>query len=246
MISSIWHIVIYQPLYNILIWLVDFLPSNSVGVAIIILTILVKFVLYPLTAKAIRAQRSMKALEPDIKKIKETNGDDKKRIAEQTMALYQEKGVTPFSGCLPMLIQIPIVIGLYWVFSHGLEVIDASILYSFVEVPEMLDMHFVMFDLTAKSLILAMIAGIAQYFQTDISLSKQEPLPPKKEGAKPNFQEDFARSMQVQMRYVLPVMISFIAYTTSAAVALYWATSNILSIAQELLVRHKDDAPKKK
>ena len=98
-------------------------------------------------------------------------------------------------------------------------------------------MHFLFFDLAAKSVLLAVVAGLAQYYQTDISLGAQAPLPAKKEGEKANFQEDFARSMQVQMRYVLPVMISLIAYSTSAAVALYWATSNILSIIQELLLK---------
>lgn len=245
MISDIWHVVVYQPLYNVLMLLVDNLPGHSVGVAIIVLTILVKGALYPLTSKAIRAQRAMKAIEPEMKKLKEEHKDDKKKLAEHTMALYQEKGVSPFSGCLPMLIQLPIIIGLYWVFLKGLNTIDTSILYSFVDSPVTLDKHFLFFDLAAKSPILAAIAGIAQYYQTDISLGSQAPLPAKKEGEKANFQDDFARSMQVQMRYVLPVMISLIAYSTSAAVALYWATSNILSIIQELLIRRKGVSPKK-
>ncbi len=246
MILSLWNTAIYQPLYNLLMFLVDVLPGHSVGAAIIVLTLIVKLVLYPLTAKSIMAQREMKKLQPELQKLKDQHKDDKKKLAERTMALYQEKGVNPFSGCLPMLVQIPIVIGLYLVFSRGLELdtVDISILYDFVRSPLSLDMHFLIFDLTEKSLILAVIAGIAQYFQTDISLGQQEPLPAKKEGDKPNFQEDFARSMQVQMRYVLPVMISFIAFTTSAAVALYWATSNILSIVQELLLRSKSDKKK--
>jgi YidC/Oxa1 family membrane protein insertase len=239
MISSIWHAVVYQPLYNILIALIDFLPGHSVGFAIIALTILVKIVLYPLTTKSILAQRAMKTLEPELKKLREKYKDDKKKLAEATMALYQEQGVTPFSGCLPMLVQIPIVIGLYWVFSRGLHTIDATILYNFVANPLSLDMHFLVFDLAGKSIFLALVAGVAQFFQTSLSLGAQAPLPPKKAGDAVSFQEDFARSMQIQMRYVLPVMIAVIAYTTSAAVALYWATSNILSIIQELLLKKK-------
>src|SRR3989344_8829837 len=236
---SFWNIAVYQPLYNLLMLLVDVLPGHSVGAAIMVLTLIVRLVLYPLTAKSILAQREMKKLEPELKKLREQHKEDKKKLAEHTMALYQEKGVSPFSGCLPMLIQLPIVIGLYWVFSRGLHEIDISILYRFVEVPAGLDMHFLFFDLAAKSVLLAVVAGLAQYYQTDISLGAQAPLPAKKEGEKANFQEDFARSMQVQMRYVLPVMISLIAYSTSAAVGLYWATSNILSIIQELLIRRK-------
>ena len=98
-------------------------------------------------------------------------------------------------------------------------------------------MHFLIFDLALKSKVLAVTAGVTQYFQADLSLGRQPQPSPLKKGATPSFQEDFAKSMQMQMRYVLPVMIIFIAYSASAAVALYWTTSNILSITQELLIR---------
>ncbi len=235
MISSLWHTVVYQPLYNLLLLLVGFLPGNSVGLSIIIVTIIVRLILFPLTGKSIKAQRAMKELEPELKKIRERYKDDKQEQAKRTMELYQEKGVTPFSGCMPLLIQIPIIIGLYTVFKDIVG-IDQSHLYSFIPHPGELDMHFLSIDLIGKSALLAALAGITQYFQADLSLGRQKP--PEK-SATPSFQEDFARSMQVQMRYVLPVMISFIAFSTSAAVALYWTTSNILSISQELLIRRK-------
>lgn len=236
MVSGIWHAVVYQPLYNVLVFFIDIFPGHSVGLAIIILTVLVKLALFPLTGKSIKAQRAMKELEPELKAIREKHKDDKQAIARLTMELYQKRGVSPFSGCLPMLIQIPIIIGLYMVFMSGLKSLDVNILYSFVPNPEHFDMHFLLFDLAGKSATLAGLAGVSQYFQTDLSLGKQAPLP-KKTGETPSFQEDFTRSMQLQMRYVLPVMISFIAYSTSAGVALYWTTSNLLSIVQELLMR---------
>lgn len=236
MISALWHSMVYRPLYNILMLLVGYLPGHSVGLAIIILTIIVRTALFPLTGKSIRAQKAMKELEPEIKKIREKYKDNKQEQSKKTMELYQEKGVTPFSGCLPLLIQIPIIIGLYMVFKDLLT-IDQAQLYTVVAHPGALDMHFLVFDLSLKSKILALAAGITQYFQADLSLGRQTPPSPSQNGAAPSFQEDFARSMQVQMRYVLPVMIVFIAYTASAAVALYWTTSNILSIIQELLIR---------
>jgi len=217
-------------------FLVGIFPGHSVGLAIILLTVVVKLALYPLTSKSIRAQRAMKELEPHLKGLREKHKDDKQKLAQHTMALYQEHGVSPFSGCLPMLVQIPVIIGLYYVFLKGLKVIDTDILYSFIHAPLSLDMHFLIFDLAGKSFILAFLAGVTQYFQTDISLGKQIAAPVDNSDKK-SFQEDFARSMQVQMRYVLPVMIGFIAYTTSAAVALYWVTSNMLSIGQELLLK---------
>lgn len=236
MITSIWNSAVYEPLYNLLMLFVGIFPGHSVGLAIILLTIIVKLVLYPLTAKSIRAQQEMRKLEPHLKGLREKHKGDKQKLAQSTMALYQEHGVSPFTGCLPMLIQIPIIIGLYIVFLKGLGAVDGEILYSFVQAPLSLDMHFLLFDLAGKSLVLALLAGATQYYQTDISLGKQAPVSANDSG-KPSFQEDFARSMQVQMRYVLPIIIGFVAYTTSAAVALYWVTSNILSIAQELYLK---------
>lgn len=236
---ALWNTLVYEPLYNVLILLVGVLPGHSVGGAIIVLTVAVKVVLYPLTGKSIRAQRAMKELEPELKRIREEYKGDREKQSKKMMELYKERGASPFSGCLPILVQIPVILGLYWVFFKGLAVVNTGILYGFVSAPGSLDMHFLVFDLAAKSMILAAIAGITQYFQTDLSLGKHAPATPKN-GQKPSFQEDFARSMQLQMRYILPVMITIIAYTTSAAVALYWATSNILSIAQELQMRRKN------
>ena len=238
MISNLWHLVVYKPLYNTLILFIGVLPMQSVGGAIILLTIIVKLALYPLTGKSIKAQRAMKELEPELKQIREKYKEDKQLQAKKTMELYQERGVTPFSGCLPLFIQIPIIIGLYWVFKD--LKIDDALFYGFVAKPTSLDMHFLFFDLAKKSIILALFSGVTQFIQTHLSLGRQPiATPTPTTGGKPTFQEDFAKSMQVQMRYVLPIMIGFIAYHTSAAVALYWTTSNILSIIQELLMRRK-------
>ena len=241
MISTLWHAIVYKPLYNILILFIGVLPGQSVGGAIILLTIIVKLALYPLTGKSIKAQRAMKELEPELKQIREKHKEDKQLQAKKTMELYQERGVTPFSGCLPLFIQIPIIIGLYWVF-RDLK-IDEVMFYGFVTKPTTLDMHFLFFDLAKKSIILAGLSGVTQFIQTHLSLGRQSVTPPTPStDGKPTFQEDFAKSMQVQMRYVLPVMISFIAFNTSAAVALYWTTSNILSIIQELLMKRDKTA----
>ena len=235
MISIWWNTIIYKPLYNILIFLVGVLPGHNVGLAIILLTVFVKLALYPFTAKSITAQIAMKEIEPELKNIKEKHKDDKKKIAEATMALYQQKGVNPFSGCLPILIQIPVIIGLYWVF-RGFYSINTDILYSFIHTPATYSMQFLIFDLKEKSLVLAVLAGVAQHIQTRITLGKNKTIKDvRKEN--PTFQEDFARNMQMQMLYFLPVFIGFVAYTASAAVALYWVMSSILSILQEVWVR---------
>lgn len=234
--KAFWHSFFYEPIYNALIALVVILPGHSVGLAIVALTIMVKSALLPLTAKTSKAQAAMKDLEPELKALKEKHGNDREAVARATMELYQKKGVNPLSGCLPVFIQLPIIIALYFVFSRGLSV-NTEILYSFIPPPPTLDYVFLGVDLTAKSLILAIFAGLTQFAVAHLTIKAPALTPPKEPGKEPSFQEDLQRSMQMQMKYVLPVMIGFFAYSISAAVALYWTVGNMVSIAQELYLR---------
>jgi YidC/Oxa1 family membrane protein insertase len=156
------------------------------------------------------------------------------------MELYKEHKVTPFSGCLPILLQLPFIIGLYFVFWKGLS-IDPAIIYSFVPHPESLNTHFLGLDLAGRSILLAVLAGATQFGQAWLVSGKttNEPKEEKKEKGESSFQDDFQKSMQIQMLYILPIMIGVFAYSISAAVALYWTVSNIVSIAQELYIKRK-------
>ncbi len=222
-------------MYNALVFLVGVLPGESVGLAVVVLTLIVKFVLFPLAHKSTTTQARMRAIEPHIKKIKEKHKDDQQAQARATMELYKEHGVNPFSGCFLMLLQLPIIFALYYVFYQGLK-FDQNILYPFISLPEHMNMVFLGTDLAGKSIPFALLAAITQYFQ--IKLSMPTPALPI-EGSKPSFQEEFSRSMATQMKYVFPVLVFFIAYTISAAVALYWIVSNIFSICHELFVKKK-------
>jgi YidC/Oxa1 family membrane protein insertase len=227
--------VIFDPLYNGLVFLIDTVPGGDVGFAVIFLTLLVKFILFPLSKKAIKTQIAMRAVEPELKKIKELV-KDKQEQARQMMALYKERGMNPLSSIMLILVQLPIIIGLYWVFyKGGLPEINVDILYAFVPEPNTVNMKFLGFiDMAGRSALLAFIAGVAQFIQARLSLP-----PPAPRQSSDGFKEDLARSFNVQMRYVLPVVIAVVAYMISAAVALYWAVSNIFTIGQELLVRRK-------
>jgi YidC/Oxa1 family membrane protein insertase len=157
------------------------------------------------------------------------------------MELFKEAKVNPFSSILLLFIQIPVVIALYFsVYSGGgvkLPAINTALLYSFIPTPETVNMIFLGFmDITMKSLPLAFLAGLTQFIHTSISLPTPKPREPN---AEPNFKDDFARSMHLQMKYVMPVLITVVAYTLSAAIALYFTISNLMSIAQEYVVRHK-------
>lgn len=229
---AIWNTIFYRPLYSLLLVFVSFMPNGDVGLAVILLTILVKLILFPLTQKSIYSQIEMKALEPEIAKIKATV-TDKAEQSRLTYALYKENKVNPFSSCLLILVQLPVIIALYWVFLKGLGsgTIEA---YSSVNVPETLNMHFLgLFDIAKSSIVLALIAGATQYIQGVLAQGRQGKPTGEGMGAQ------FAQTMQKQMLYVLPIMIVVIAWKVSAAVALYWITSNIFTIGQELYTRRQ-------
>jgi YidC/Oxa1 family membrane protein insertase len=236
---SLFHTVIFNPLYNGLIFFIDIVPWGDVGLAVIALTILVKFILFPLSIKATKTQIAMRAIEPELKTLKETV-KDKQEQARQMMALYKDRGIKPFSSILLIFVQLPIILGLYWVFFRGgLPEVNIDIVYAFIPVPDLVNMQFLgLIDMASKSIPLALLAGITQFIQARLSLP---PLTVRQEGD--GFKEDLARSFHIQMRYVLPVVIAVIAYMISAAVALYWAISNIFTIGQEIFVRRKYKRP---
>jgi len=238
MFSTIWHTFFFDPVYNGLVFFVDVVPGGDVGVAIILTTIVVKVVLLPLSIKAAKTQVVMREIEPKLKALKEKI-TDKQEQARAMMELYKESGVNPFASIFQLFLQIPIIIALYLsVYSGGgvaLPDINTSLLYGFVPTPETISMMFLgMVDIAARSLPLAVLAGLTQFFHAQLSIPKPEP---RKEGEAVSLKNDFARSMQTQMRYVMPVLIFVVAYTISASIALYFTVSNLAAIAQELYIK---------
>jgi YidC/Oxa1 family membrane protein insertase len=246
MISDFFSTVLYEPLYNGLVFLITVIPGGDVGLAIISLTIAVKFALLPLTHKSTKSQAKLKTLEPEAQEIREKHKKDKQEQARKIMELYQKHGVNPFSGCFLLLIQLPIILALYFVFFKGLaDGINTELLYAFVPytTDTLVNMNFLgTFEMLGKSLILAALAGLTQHFQIRLSFPEQpkngKEEKPKKDG-EIDMREEFAKNMKTQMKYVLPGIIFIVAYQISAAVALYWTTSNIFSIIHELIVRRE-------
>ena len=234
---SFFTAVFYQPIYNVLVYLMTLLPWADAGVIIILVTIIVRLILFPLSQKSIRTQLKMKDITPELEAIKQKYANDKQEQAKQTMAFYKQKGVNPFSGFFAILIQFPIIISLYRIFyAGGISKVDPALLYSFVHVPNhVVSMVFLGFiNLASKNLIFALLAALTQFIQAQIITPPQAPIDPK---AKKSIGNDLARSMTFQSKYVFPIMIFFIAYAVSAAVSLYWIVSNTFSIGQELYVR---------
>ncbi|MCA9354098.1 MAG: membrane protein insertase YidC [Candidatus Kaiserbacteria bacterium] len=239
MFSWIWHTFFFDPVYNALVFFIDVIPGGDVGLAIIATILLVKTVLLPISIKAVKTQKVMQEINPKIKEIKEKYKDDRQLQAQEMMKVYQDAGMNPLASIFLMFIQIPIIISLYFsVYSGGgvaLPDINLDILYSFVAAPLEVTMNFLgHFDITQRSLLLALGAGVTQFIHVNLTMPK---LPPKEEGAEPDMKEDFMRNMQTQMKYVMPVLIFFVAYSLSATIALYFVVSNLVTIGQEYFIR---------
>jgi YidC/Oxa1 family membrane protein insertase len=246
---AIFDEIIYFPLYNLLIFIYNVLPFHDFGLAIIVVTLLIKFALVPLSRKQIESQTKMQELQPKIKELQNKYKQDKEKQSRALMELYKEHKTNPFSGCLPMIVQLVFLIAIYRVFFNisnaGLKV-DAAGLYSFVQNPGQIHhMFFGIIDLTSvinlgqltlanlPHLVLVALAAFAQYFQTKMLMAKQPKSSPGKEA-------DFAQTMSRQMLYLGPLLTLFIGIKFPAGLALYWLVSTSFMIAQQYYIQKKE------
>jgi YidC/Oxa1 family membrane protein insertase len=234
MIGTIFHALIYNPLYNGLVFLVDIVPGHDMGIAVILLTIVVRIILIPLSRRAVQAQMAMKKIAPEVDKLKAKYKDDRVEQNKAILALYKSADIHPFANFGLVLIQFPILIALYWVFyKSGFPQVDMSLLYSFVHIPAMINMHFIgLIDMASRSIPLAVIAAVTQYIYTRLSMGPRQKVP-ESTPVEATLSGDMAKSFDLQARYVLPAIIGVIGLTIPSAAPLYWATSNIFMILQE-------------
>lgn len=246
MISAFFHAVFYNPIYNALVALVAVVPGSDVGIAVIVVTIIIRLILLPFSLSAARTQRAMKTLEPKIKELKEKHKGDKEKEALETLSLYKEARVNPFASILTVFIQIPVLLALYWVFYYEpfstVSAINTARLYSFTPFPNTVSLEFLgIISVAGKSIVLAVLAGITQFYQAHLALSGTM----KPSDAK-GMQNDFQRIMGMQLKYVFPFIIGAISYSTSGAIAIYFITTNLAGALQEWHVRktiHKETLP---
>ena len=234
---ELFHTAVYEPIYNALAFIIGLIPGGDVGIAIVVVTLLVRLLLFPLSFAAIRTQMTMREIDPLMKKLRVDLKDNKEELAKRTMALFKEYKINPFASFFLILIQLPVIIGLYMVLINESKVLsfDPSLLYSFVQVPAETSLSFLgLVNLSDKSIILALIVAATQFLFAKLMV------PPTKAGNstdKPSLEEDIQKSMSIQMRFVFPVLMGFVGYAASASIALYFVVSNTFSIGQELFVR---------
>lgn len=235
--SAIFHAVLYKPLFNLFVWLYNIIPGHDLGLVIIVLTILIRLALYPLMTSSIKAQKSLQDLQPKLDEIKKQFPTDKQKQAEATMKLYKDSKINPMASCLPLLIQLPILLAIFWVMRDGLASKDiAATLYPFVNNPGTLNAtSFGFLNLAVPNYILAVLAGAAQFVQTKMMNTKHSP----KEAGKGAKDEDLAAAMNKQMLYMMPLLTVLIGIKLPAGLSLYWLFSTILMIAQQYIIFRK-------
>lgn len=240
--GEFFNTILYEPLFNALIFLYDAIPGTDMGIAIILLTLVIKLLLFQPSLSALKAQKSLQDLQPKLREVQEKYKDNREELGKKTIEVYRTHKVNPFSSCLPILIQLPILWVLYRVFFNGIE-LDAESgllmpnqvehLYGYLQAKyatQAIDSTFLgLVDLSATgNVILAVLAGALQFWQTRM-LQRTRP----KVQTKGSRDEDLMANMNRQMLYVMPIITVIFGYQFPAGLALYWTVNILYSIGQQ-------------
>lgn len=240
---ELYNTVLYEPIFNVLIYLYHVIPGSQMGVAIILLTLTIKTLLFWPSLSALRAQKQMQDTQPMINALREKYKDDKEELGKQLMQFYKENKVNPFSSCLPILIQLPILLALYQAFFQGLALDPETHLLATEQIQHLYGFlatvyastpidtsMFGLFDLSkTHNIVLAVLAGLASYGQARTMQTKRAVV--ATEGTK---DENTMSAVNKQMMYILPVMTLIFGYQFPAGVTLYWLVSTLFSLGQQL------------
>lgn len=232
----------YQPILNLVVWLYNIVPGHDLGIAIILLTVIIKLLLLPLSKKSLKSQKSLQDLQPKVEEIKKKYKDKKEEMGRAMMQLYKENKVNPFSSCLPLIIQLPFLWAVFQVFRDGFNNGSLDLVYSFITKPETINTISLGFiDLSVRNIPIAVLAGIAQFWQTKMMMSKRPAV--KSPGAK---DEDMMAIMNKQMLYFMPALTVFIGLSFPGGLALYWLVTTLLTGLQQLYLFKKQNAEENK
>ncbi len=231
---NIFDLFLYRPIFNFLVLVYDYFPLHDFGLSIIIVTIIIRFALYPLSVKALNSQRVIQKLQPKINEIQKKYKNDKEKQAQETLELYRKEKINPFSGLFLIMVQLPILIALYRVFSFGLKPEELLHLYSFIPNPGHINPLFLgLIDLSGPNIVFAVLAGLAQFVQTKMLLPKTD-----KNQKKSN---DVSSMVQKQMVYFFPFITIAILFKLPSALGLYWIVSGVFSVIQQYLIIKNDN-----
>lgn len=231
----LYQVIFYQPVLNVLAFLYN--HTADLGVAIILLTVVIKLILWPLSKKSIKSQAELQALQPKIDELKKKYGDDKAGLGQATMDLYKEHKINPLSSCLPLLIQLPFLFAVFKVLRVGLSE-DLNLVYYFLTKPENIQAtSFGFMDLSKPVIYLAVLAGLAQFVQSKMMLAKQKKANIGEEKGK---EENIASIMSKQMTYIFPVMTVIFGLSLPGGLTLYWFMFTALTVLQQFITLRKE------
>ncbi|MEA2007262.1 MAG: YidC/Oxa1 family membrane protein insertase [Patescibacteria group bacterium] len=242
-IKTTFTAIVFQPLYNALVALYVIIPD--LGVAIVLLTIAIRFLLLPTSKKSIESQKKMQEVQPEIKKIQAKYKNDKQLQGQKVMAFYKKKKINPASGCLPLIIQLIFLIALYRVFLLALDPNGTTdLLYSFAKDPETLNpISLGILDLSKPHIPLAIIAAALQFVQGKMMIfnnKKKQGEEKKSKSDEKKDEPDFSTMLQQQMIYMGPIITLIIGVRFPSGLILYWAITTIFMIIQQYMILKKD------
>lgn len=235
MIGMLFNTILYRPIFNFLVFLHNIIPGHQLWLAIIVLTVVIKIILLPISYQAAKSRKKQSVLQPQIKEIQKKY-KNKEEQSRELMKLYKENKANPLSGCLPLIVQLVVVIALYRAFMNIFKPESFSALYSFVQNPGVINV-FMPFhiNLSLKNYAIAIIAAIAQFFSSKM-MAQYTPSSPSLASEK---QEAFQKTMQKQMIFFAPLMTLFIGMSFPSGVTFYWAINSILELIQNSLINKK-------
>lgn len=228
--------VFFQPIYNILVFLIKIAPYRDLGVAIIILTLIIRFILLVPSQRALISQKRMQELQPKLENIKRQYAGNQEKIAQETMKIWKENKVNPLGSCLPLIIQFPVLIALFYVIQNGLNPDNTYLIYGPLKNADLTNIHtnfLGILELTkANLLVLPLLIGALQFLQLKlVSLKKKNAEQPK--------QQSEMEMANKTMTYIMPVMIALFTASVPAGVGLYWGVSTAFTIGQQLIINRK-------
>ena len=256
--SNIFNKLLVIPILNILMGIYNLflfigLPG-ALGLSLIFLTIVIRLILTPLTIQQLKSAHLLKKLKPQLDKLNKKHKGDKTKLHQEQLKLYQQAGINPAAGCLPLLLQMPILIALYNLFfrilgngnlAQVVGEVNKVVYFPFLKINS-LDLSFFGFNLAHKPanwqkhgwflLLVPVITAILQYVQTKM-MTPVEPASGKKDKEEKDKKEDMGETMQKQMSIMMPLMIGFFAYSFPLGLALYWNTFTVFGILQQVLLK---------
>lgn len=245
--GALFHELLVRPLFNALILLYDVVPGQDLGVAIILLTLLVRLILFPLVVRQFRSQRRLTELQPKVEELRKSvhdRGEQSRRLLQ----LYREHGVSPASGCLPLIPQLPILWAMYLVLRRGLDAASLSSLYAFVPNPGAINPQaFGFLNLAAPAiqrsasglaiawpaLVLALLTGAVTYWQLKLTPTGRPSHPASADKAPA---EQLAHRMSQQMRFIVPLTTVYFTLAFPTGLALYWFVTTLVAALQQWVI----------